>query len=118
VLSRGVHIVAHGRVRLDDGVMVGEYASLRDADHRRSAENIRDSGHVVAPIHVERNAWIGRGATVLKGVRIGASAVVAAGAVVTRDVAAGATAMGVPARAHRPPALALAPTAWPGDLPA
>jgi UDP-2-acetamido-3-amino-2,3-dideoxy-glucuronate N-acetyltransferase len=47
---------------------------------------------------VERGATIGSGATILGGVRIGAGATVGAGAVVTKDVAAGATVVGNPAR--------------------
>jgi UDP-2-acetamido-3-amino-2,3-dideoxy-glucuronate N-acetyltransferase len=49
---------------------------------------------------VERGASIGSGAVILAGVRIGAAAIVGAGAVVTRDVPAGATVTGNPARAH------------------
>ena len=47
---------------------------------------------------VERGATIGSGATILGGVRIGAGATVGAGAVVTKDVDAGATVIGNPAR--------------------
>ncbi len=47
---------------------------------------------------VERRASIGSGAIILGGVRIGEGALVGAGAVVTRDVVAGATVAGVPAR--------------------
>jgi UDP-2-acetamido-3-amino-2,3-dideoxy-glucuronate N-acetyltransferase len=47
---------------------------------------------------VERRASIGSGAVVLGGVRVGEGALVGAGAVVTRDVPAGATVMGNPAR--------------------
>ena len=50
------------------------------------------------PVVIEDDAWIGIGAIVLKGVRIGRAARVAAGAVVTRDVPAGATVAGNPAR--------------------
>ena len=49
---------------------------------------------------VERRASIGSGAIILGGVRIGEGALVGAGAVVTKDVAAGATVAGVPARVH------------------
>jgi acetyltransferase-like isoleucine patch superfamily enzyme len=47
---------------------------------------------------IEDDVWIGHGATVLKGVRIGRGAVVAAGAVVTRNVEPYTVVGGVPAR--------------------
>ena len=47
---------------------------------------------------LEEGVFIGTGATVLPGVRIGKNAVVGAGAVVTRDVPAGITVKGVPAK--------------------
>lgn len=98
VLSRGVHIVAFDHVHLGDDVMLGEYTSIRDANHRASDQRMRDSGHDAAAITLDRNVWIGRGAVVLKGVHIGESAIVGANAVVTRSLPAGARARGVPAR--------------------
>lgn len=98
VLSRGVHIVAFERVTMGDGCMVGEYASLRDANHKLDAVSIRESGHVSAPIDIDSNVWIGRGATVLKGVRIGSNSVVGANAVVTKNVGAQQIVGGVPAK--------------------
>jgi acetyltransferase-like isoleucine patch superfamily enzyme len=47
---------------------------------------------------VDDDASIGSGATILCGIRIGKGAMVGAGAVVTRDVPAGATVVGNPAR--------------------
>jgi acetyltransferase-like isoleucine patch superfamily enzyme len=47
---------------------------------------------------LRRGCRVGAGAVLLPGVEIGADAFVAAGAVVTRDVPAGALAMGVPAQ--------------------
>jgi UDP-2-acetamido-3-amino-2,3-dideoxy-glucuronate N-acetyltransferase len=53
------------------------------------------------PTVVERQATLGSGAVILGGVRIGRGALVGAGAVVTRDVPAGATVVGNPARVVR-----------------
>ncbi len=53
------------------------------------------------PIIIEDEAWLGHGAIILSGVRIGKGAVIGAGAVVTKDVPPGGIAVGVPARVVR-----------------
>jgi acetyltransferase-like isoleucine patch superfamily enzyme len=47
---------------------------------------------------IEDDVWIGRGSTIVSGVRIGRGAVIGAGSVVTQDVPALSIAAGVPAR--------------------
>jgi len=48
--------------------------------------------------HLGEGVFVGANATILQGIRVGAWATIGAGAVVTRDVEAGTTVVGVPAR--------------------
>ena len=68
---------------------------------------------VTGPIHIGRYAWIGAGAVLLPGVRIGECSMVAAGAVVTADVAPFTVVAGTPARVVR----RLTPTDLPEQAP-
>jgi len=100
VVSRGTHIVAFAGIEIGAGTMIGEYASIRDANHRFNGEMpLRDSGHTAKPIRIGCEVWIGRGAMILPGVTIGDRAVIGANAVVTKNVPQGAIVAGVPARA-------------------
>jgi acetyltransferase-like isoleucine patch superfamily enzyme len=99
VMSRGVHLVAFAGIRIGAGTMIGEYASIRDANHRYHQDcELRDAAHDARPVTIGKNVWIGRGAIVLPGVEIGDRAVVGANAVVTHSVAPGVVVAGVPAR--------------------
>lgn len=73
-------------------------------DHRLDVvgKTIWDSGRGASrQTFVEDDVWIGHGAIVLSGVRIGRGSAIAAGAVVTHDVPPYCIAAGVPARVIR-----------------
>jgi maltose O-acetyltransferase len=87
-------------VVIGDATQIGPAVQIYTADHPRDAE-VRNSGlEFGRRIEIGRNVWIGGGAIILPGITIGDDAIVGAGSVVTRDVPAGATVMGNPARQH------------------
>jgi sugar O-acyltransferase (sialic acid O-acetyltransferase NeuD family) len=61
---------------------------------------INPGAQVSGDVRIGRGCLVGAGAVILQGRRIGDEAIVGAGAVVARDVAAGETVVGVPARTH------------------
>jgi acetyltransferase-like isoleucine patch superfamily enzyme len=81
-------------VELQDDVFVGPNATFANDLHPRS----RQHPESFAVTRVLRGASIGANATLLPGVTVGERAMVGAGAVVTKDVPAGATVVGNPAR--------------------
>ena len=89
------------KVAIGDRTQIGPGVQILTADHPRDPAQRRAGLEFGRPIVIGADVWIGGGAIVLPGVTIGDGAIVGAGAVVTRDVAAGATVVGNPARERR-----------------
>jgi maltose O-acetyltransferase len=85
-------------VTIGDRTQIGPGVQILAADHPRDAAGRASGLEFGRPIRIGRNVWIGGGAIILPGVTIGDDALIGAGSVVTRDVPAGATAFGNPAR--------------------
>jgi acetyltransferase EpsM len=82
----GEHVIVNTAATVDHDCEIGDFA------------HISPGVHLAGNVAVGAGAHIGIGASVIPGVRIGEWAVVGAGAAVIRDVPAGMTVVGTPAR--------------------
>lgn len=98
------YLDATGGLAIGSDVSIAHGASILTTEHdyTRPGGTIRDAPVTCAAVTIGDDVWIGAGARILAGVRIGTHAVVGAGAVVTRDVLSGQIAAGVPARPLTP----------------
>lgn len=80
--SPGVYINANNGVHIGDYTNLGPNVGIVSSNH-----DFIDNDRIVAaaPIHIGRYCWLGMGAVVLPGVRLGDFTIVGAGAVVTKS---------------------------------
>jgi acetyltransferase-like isoleucine patch superfamily enzyme len=103
IIGESAIIRGQGGVVIGDNVIIAPHVQIMAVDHvfDDPTRPIIEQGIRALGIEIEDNAWIGSGAIILDGVRIGRGAVVGAGAVVTRDVPPHTVVAGVPARVLR-----------------
>lgn len=103
VFGQECTISAYQRVRIGAECVIADRTMFIDFDHGvvDVERPIRDQGIYKEDVVVGSNVWIGYGATVLRGVRVGDNAVIGTNSVVTKDVPANAVVGGVPARVLR-----------------
>ena len=87
-------------VRIGDYSLFGPAVQIYTPMHPLDAERRRRE-EFGKPIGIGSDVWVGGGAIILPGVRIGSRAVIGAGSVVTRDVPEGVLAAGNPCRVIR-----------------
>jgi maltose O-acetyltransferase len=88
------------QVRIGDDTLFGPAVQLYTATHPMNAE-LRRTQEFARPVEIGSDVWIGGGAIICPGVRIGSRSVIGAGAVVTRDIPDGVVAAGNPCRVIR-----------------
>jgi carbonic anhydrase/acetyltransferase-like protein (isoleucine patch superfamily) len=103
VLGARTSITAHERVELGDGVFCGQNVFVTDANHGYQDPTVPVGRQFGAhdPVVVGAGSWIGHGAVLLPGTRLGRNVVVAAGAVVRGEFPDHAIVAGNPARVVR-----------------
>ncbi|NEX94529.1 sugar O-acetyltransferase [Caulobacter sp. 17J65-9] len=97
-MNFGCVILDCAEVTIGKLCQLGPGVQIYAADHPRDPALRRELLELARPVRVGDNVWIGGNAILLPGISVGDDAVIGAGAVVTRDVPAGATVVGSPAR--------------------
>jgi maltose O-acetyltransferase len=102
-LNNGATLVAErSSIRIDSDCLIGPWVQIYDSDFHALAPELRTSGrHPCAPVHLERNVFVGASVIILKGVTIGHNSVIGAGSVVINDIPPQTIAAGNPARVIR-----------------
>jgi maltose O-acetyltransferase len=88
------------QVTIGDYTMFGPAVQIYTATHPMNAE-LRRKHEFAKPIHIGSDVWVGGGAVICPGVKIGSKSVMGAGSVVTRDIPEGVFAAGNPCRVVR-----------------
>ena len=103
VMGQECTISAYQRVRIGEQCVIADRAMFIDFDHGvvEVERSIREQGIYKRDVEVGSNVWIGYGACVLRGVRVGDNSIVGTNSVVTKDVPANAVVAGIPARVIR-----------------
>lgn len=91
----GSHNVSGIEVVIGDHCAIAPNVQIYTAGHDYSSLALND---IAQSVTVGNHVWIGAGAIILPGVKIGEGAVVGAGSVVTRDVPSYTVVAGVPAK--------------------
>jgi len=103
VIGRGSHIVAHHSIDIGDDVFTGPYVYITDQNHSYADIDVPVGRQwpVNGSVSIGAGTWLGTGAVILPGAKIGRNVVVAAGAVVRGAVPDYAVVGGVPAKVIR-----------------
>ena len=103
VMGQECTISAYRHVRIGEQCVIADRAMFIDFDHGvvEVERPIRRQGIYMRDVEVGSNVWIGYGACILRGVRVGDNSIVGTNAVVTKDVPANAVVAGIPARVIR-----------------
>jgi carbonic anhydrase/acetyltransferase-like protein (isoleucine patch superfamily) len=103
LLGKGIGVVGHERVEIGDDVFTGHFVYITDQNHGYEDLSLPIGVQLWrnAPVSIGAGSWLGHGAVVLPGTRVGAHTVVAAGAVVSGEHPDNCVLAGVPARVVR-----------------
>ena len=131
LIGRGSHVVAHRSITIGDDVITGPHCYITDQNHVYADPDtpIGRQWPTEDAVEIGPGSWLGTGAIILPGTRLGRNTVVGAGAVVRGEFPDHAVLAGIPAtvvRRYEPgtgwqpelrDVVIDAPPGWPGSTP-
>lgn len=102
-IGHDVCFVVNKEIAIDDDVNVASGVTFMDSDsHPKNVDDriadLPPKPEEIRSVRICKNAWIGRGAIIMKGVTVGEGAIIGANSVVIADIPSHSIAMGNPAR--------------------
>ena len=94
-INQGCRLDSRGGITIGNNVSISADVRILTADHDLQSRNFVGT---TKPVAIEDYVFVGTGATILPGVRLGRGSAVGAGSVVTKHVAPRMIVAGVPAR--------------------
>lgn len=100
LIGRGSGIVGHFGIEIGNDVWTGHHVYITDQNHGYEdvTRPISVQSQPERPVTIGDGSWIGHGAVVLPGARIGRNVVIGANSVVTGEIPDHCVAVGAPAR--------------------
>lgn len=98
------HITAINSIVIGNNVLTGPRVLITDNAHGDSLFKLLDTAPTErflcskGKVVIEDNVWIGEGAMIMPGVRVGKGSIIAANSVVTKDIPSYSVAAGTPAK--------------------
>ena len=99
-VNSGAILDGRGGITIGNDVMIGPHTAIYSSGHNFSqpCQPMTSLDHIMAPVVIEDDVWIGAHVCILGGVTIGRGSVIAAGAVVTKNVEDFTIVSGIPAQ--------------------
>jgi acetyltransferase-like isoleucine patch superfamily enzyme len=99
-VNSGAILDGRGGITIGNDVMIGPHTAIYSSGHNFSqpGQPMTSLDHIMAPVIISDDVWIGAHVCIPGGITIGQGAVIAAGAVVTKDVEDYTIVSGVPAQ--------------------